>query len=40
MLNMGFANELIQIRDQVLPPPDYMLIWINLKSIRWLSYYY
>ncbi|MFT5654731.1 MAG: hypothetical protein ACI9XU_000445 [Arenicella sp.] len=40
ILNKGFANKLIQIREQIFPPGDYMLKRYNLKSIRWLPYYY
>ncbi|MFT5609515.1 MAG: hypothetical protein ACI9WC_002790 [Arenicella sp.] len=40
ILNKGFANKLTQIRERVFPPADYMLKRYDLKSSRWLVYYY
>ena len=40
ILNKGFSNKLTQIRERVFPPVDYMLKRYDLKSRRWVVYYY
>jgi hypothetical protein len=40
ILNKGVSNKLIQIRERLFPPADYMLKRYDLKSSRCLVYYY